>query len=119
MLGGFVLLQSMAGGTGAGLGTYVAEALRDEYQVGASSSVHRCVFMCVRAYRGDGGGPEEQHVCRDGHGRVCRKVWDLDTHRLVPCLAGSAHMRERNAALLHSTAQRTSVRPSVRLQHKT
>ena len=29
--GGFLLLQSMAGGTGAGLGAYVAEALRDEY----------------------------------------------------------------------------------------
>ncbi|KAK3238437.1 hypothetical protein CYMTET_51557 [Cymbomonas tetramitiformis] len=29
--GGFLLLQSMAGGTGAGLGTRVAEALRDEY----------------------------------------------------------------------------------------
>ena len=25
LLGGFVLLQSMAGGTGAGLGTYVAQ----------------------------------------------------------------------------------------------
>ena len=29
--GGFLLLQSMAGGTGAGLGAYVAEALRDDY----------------------------------------------------------------------------------------
>lgn len=29
--GGFLLMQSMAGGTGAGLGAYVAEALRDEY----------------------------------------------------------------------------------------
>jgi hypothetical protein len=27
-LGGFLLLQSMAGGTGAGLGTYLVEALR-------------------------------------------------------------------------------------------
>lgn len=31
VLGGFLLLQSMAGGTGAGLGTAVAQALRDEY----------------------------------------------------------------------------------------
>ena len=30
-LGGFLLLQSMAGGTGAGLGTYVAEAIRDTF----------------------------------------------------------------------------------------
>jgi hypothetical protein len=29
--GGFLLLQSMAGGTGAGLGAYVAQALRDEH----------------------------------------------------------------------------------------
>lgn len=30
-LNGIVLLQSMAGGTGAGFGTFVAQALRDEY----------------------------------------------------------------------------------------
>ena len=30
-LGGFLLLQSLAGGTGSGLGTYLAEQLRDEY----------------------------------------------------------------------------------------
>ncbi|KXZ56936.1 UNI3 protein [Gonium pectorale] len=43
-LTGFLLLQSMAGGTGAGLGTYVAEALRDEYH---SSFVTNC---CVWPY---------------------------------------------------------------------
>jgi hypothetical protein len=30
-LGGFMLLQSMAGGTGAGLGASLAECVRDEY----------------------------------------------------------------------------------------
>eukprot|EP00899_Mesostigma_viride_P015985 jgi/Mesvir1/24388/Mv11057-RA.2 len=30
-MGGFLLLQSMAGGTGAGLGTHLTEELRDEY----------------------------------------------------------------------------------------
>ena len=30
-LGGFLLMQSMAGGTGAGLGAYLASALRDDY----------------------------------------------------------------------------------------
>jgi len=30
-LGGFFMLQSLAGGTGSGLGTYITEALRDEY----------------------------------------------------------------------------------------
>ncbi|KAH8967425.1 hypothetical protein BDL97_03G077500 [Sphagnum fallax] len=29
--GGFVTMQSMGGGTGSGLGTYISEALRDEY----------------------------------------------------------------------------------------
>ena len=29
--GGFLMLQSMAGGTGAGFGARVAEALRDEF----------------------------------------------------------------------------------------
>lgn len=41
---GFVLLQSMAGGTGAGLGTYVAQALRDEYH---SAHIANC---CVWPY---------------------------------------------------------------------
>jgi len=41
-LGGFVLQQSMAGGTGAGLGTYVAQALRDEYH--SSHIVNCCVW---------------------------------------------------------------------------
>jgi hypothetical protein len=36
---GFVLLQSMAGGTGAGAGTYLAEALVDEY---ASAHMLNC-----------------------------------------------------------------------------
>eukprot|EP00798_Chlamydomonas_sp_ICE-L_P011290 gene11290-18926_t len=44
VLGGFMLLQSMAGGTGAGLGTYVAQALRDEY---LSSNVVNC---CIWPY---------------------------------------------------------------------
>ncbi|GFR40925.1 hypothetical protein Agub_g1581 [Astrephomene gubernaculifera] len=43
-LTGFLLLQSMAGGTGAGLGTYVAEALRDDYH---SAFVTNC---CVWPY---------------------------------------------------------------------
>jgi tubulin delta len=30
-LGGFLLLLSLAGGTGSGVGAYVTEALRDEY----------------------------------------------------------------------------------------
>eukprot|EP00955_Chlamydomonas_euryale_P042840 352427-Chlamydomonas_euryale.AAC.13 len=42
VLGGFALLQSMAGGTGAGLGTYVAEALRDEYR--SAHVVNACVW---------------------------------------------------------------------------
>ncbi|KAG1674578.1 hypothetical protein FOA52_001827 [Chlamydomonas sp. UWO 241] len=42
LLGGFSLVQSMAGGTGAGLGTYVAQALRDEYQ--SSHIVNCCVW---------------------------------------------------------------------------
>jgi hypothetical protein len=41
-LGGFLLLQSMAGGTGAGLGTYVAHALRDEYP--SSHALNCCVW---------------------------------------------------------------------------
>lgn len=44
-LTGFLLLQSMAGGTGAGLGTYVAEALRDEYH---SAFVANCCVWWVR-----------------------------------------------------------------------
>ncbi|KAG2448245.1 hypothetical protein HYH02_006829 [Chlamydomonas schloesseri] len=43
-LTGFLLLQSMAGGTGAGLGTYVAAALRDEYH---SAFIANC---CVWPY---------------------------------------------------------------------
>ncbi|EFJ48639.1 delta tubulin [Volvox carteri f. nagariensis] len=43
-LTGFLLLQSMAGGTGAGLGTYVAQALRDEYH---SAFITNC---CVWPY---------------------------------------------------------------------
>ncbi|PNH05043.1 Tubulin delta chain [Tetrabaena socialis] len=43
-LTGFLLLQSMAGGTGAGLGTYVAQALRDEYH---SAIITNC---CVWPY---------------------------------------------------------------------
>ncbi|GAX79746.1 hypothetical protein CEUSTIGMA_g7187.t1 [Chlamydomonas eustigma] len=42
LLGGFTLLQSMAGGTGAGLGTYVAQALREEYQ--SSNIINCCVW---------------------------------------------------------------------------
>jgi tubulin delta len=42
LLSGFILLQSMAGGTGAGLGTYVAQALRDEYM--SSPLVNCCVW---------------------------------------------------------------------------
>ncbi len=40
--GGFLLLQSMAGGTGAGLGAYVAEALRDDYAHAAL--LNHCVW---------------------------------------------------------------------------
>ncbi|GLC37998.1 hypothetical protein PLESTB_000447600 [Pleodorina starrii] len=43
-LTGFLLLQSMAGGTGAGLGTYVAQALRDDYH---SAFITNC---CVWPY---------------------------------------------------------------------
>lgn len=42
LLDGFFLLQSMAGGTGAGFGTYVAEALRDEY--GGAHMMNCCVW---------------------------------------------------------------------------
>jgi len=54
VLDGFLLLQSVAGGTGAGLGTYVAEALRDEY--GAAAMLNVCVWphdsgeVSVQAY---------------------------------------------------------------------
>lgn len=41
-LGGFFMLQSMAGGTGSGLGTRVAEALRDSY--GKSLLLNQCVW---------------------------------------------------------------------------
>lgn len=40
--GGFLLLQSMAGGTGAGLGAYVAQVLRDEYS--HAPLVNHCVW---------------------------------------------------------------------------
>lgn len=42
MLNGFLLLQSMAGGTGAGVGTYIATALRDEYPV--THALNCCVW---------------------------------------------------------------------------
>jgi tubulin delta len=42
VLDGFLLLQSMAGGTGAGVGTYVATALRDEYP--ATHALNCCVW---------------------------------------------------------------------------
>lgn len=42
MMDGFLLLQSMAGGTGAGFGTYVAQALRDEY--GSANMMNCCVW---------------------------------------------------------------------------
>lgn len=41
-MGEFVLLQSMAGGTGAGFGTYIAQALRDEYA--SSFMFNACVW---------------------------------------------------------------------------
>lgn len=41
-LEGFLMLQSVAGGTGAGLGTYLAEALADEFNEGALFNV--CVW---------------------------------------------------------------------------
>ena len=53
-MGGFVLMQSMAGGTGAGLGAYVADALRDEYPT--STLMNHCVWpyesgeVIVQAY---------------------------------------------------------------------
>lgn len=41
-LEGFLLLQSVAGGTGSGLGTYLAEALADEVHEGTLVNV--CVW---------------------------------------------------------------------------
>ncbi|DBA74318.1 TPA: hypothetical protein ACH3X1_011092 [Trebouxia sp. C0004] len=41
-LGGFLLLQSMAGGTGAGLGTYIAEAIRDTFP--SSFLMNHCIW---------------------------------------------------------------------------
>jgi Tubulin/FtsZ family, GTPase domain len=41
-LGGFLMLQSVAGGTGAGLGSAVAEALRDDY--GSSFILNHCMW---------------------------------------------------------------------------
>ena len=46
-MSGFLLLQSMAGGTGAGFGTYVAQALRDEY---SSSHILNCCIWWVPAW---------------------------------------------------------------------
>lgn len=50
MLGGFLLLQSMAGGTGAGLGTYVADALREEGFGGGGGAGAPCINACVWPY---------------------------------------------------------------------
>ena len=53
-VGGFMLMQSMAGGTGAGLGARVAEALRDEYPT--ATLMNHCVWpyesgeVIVQAY---------------------------------------------------------------------
>ncbi|KAK9820111.1 hypothetical protein WJX72_006233 [[Myrmecia] bisecta] len=41
-LGGFLLLQSMAGGTGAGLGTRIAEGLRDDFT--SSFLLNHCIW---------------------------------------------------------------------------
>jgi len=41
-LGGFLLMQSMAGGTGAGLGAYVASALRDDYP--SAALLNHCIW---------------------------------------------------------------------------
>jgi tubulin delta len=41
-LEGFLLLQSMAGGTGAGLGTYVAELMADHFS--AAHIVNACIW---------------------------------------------------------------------------
>ncbi|KAL3148897.1 hypothetical protein ABBQ32_001767 [Trebouxia sp. C0010 RCD-2024] len=41
-LGGFLMLQSMAGGTGAGLGTYIAEAIRDSFP--SSFLMNHCIW---------------------------------------------------------------------------
>ncbi|OAE24570.1 hypothetical protein AXG93_2415s1520 [Marchantia polymorpha subsp. ruderalis] len=42
VFGGFVILQSLAGGTGAGLGAYLVEALRDEYP--SSFILSHCIW---------------------------------------------------------------------------
>lgn len=42
MCEGFLLLQSMAGGTGAGAGTFLAEQLADEY--GSGHLLNCCVW---------------------------------------------------------------------------
>jgi len=41
-LGGFLLTQSLAGGTGAGLGAFVAEAIRDEHR--GATILNHCVW---------------------------------------------------------------------------
>ena len=53
-MGGFLLMQSMAGGTGAGLGAYVAETLREDYP--SASLLNHCIWpyesgeVIVQAY---------------------------------------------------------------------
>lgn len=42
VLEGFLLLQSVAGGTGAGAGTFIAEALVDEYS--SAHMLNCCVW---------------------------------------------------------------------------
>lgn len=58
-LEGFMLLQSMAGGTGAGFGAHAAEALADEYR-GA-----QLVNCCVWWVGGQAGG-RAAHAARSG-----------------------------------------------------
>lgn len=43
--GGFLLLQSLAGGTGSGLGTYLAEQLRDEYP--KHTMLNHCIWCAA------------------------------------------------------------------------
>ena len=62
-LDGFLLVQSLAGGTGAGLGTALAEALRDDYP-GA-----RLLNHCVWPYESGEFEPTEElyHLAKDPH----------------------------------------------------
>ena len=48
LLSGFMLLQSMAGGTGAGLGTYVAQVTPP---LNPSDSVQRGEALCVHKFQ--------------------------------------------------------------------